>query len=199
MRRFSPCLLLGLLALPQPLAAQSNGFSAGGAVILGLDSLKKATNNTLGFTVAADYDSLIWNTDIPARLGLTYADLPGKENFGLKTSLTLLQFHGDLFLDTDLPALRGILGISFNRYGMTTSGTEDTADPMDVDHHFPIRQAKGLKLGARVGLAYRFSKAVSGELLLQQTELAGKDLEDPLVRQGGINPAWFQLGVTYHF
>lgn len=188
--------LLGLLVLP--LAAQSTDISVNGGLIRGLDSLKKATNNRLAYTVGGDYHTHIWGTEVPARIGLSLASMPGKEKFGLKTSLTLIQAHGDVFVETPSPALRGFAGLSINKYSMSTAGTESST-PEDIDHHFPVRDVKGLKLGLRVGLAYAFTKNVSGDVMLQQTELAGKDLQDPLIRQGGINPAWLQLGVNYRF
>ena len=188
--------LLGLLVLP--LAAQSPGFSLTGGVILANDSLKKATHNSTGFILAGDWGTQVWGTQVDARLGLLGASFPGMEKNQLKTSLTLLQAHGDLVITTGLPALTGLVGLSFNSYAMSRAGIESTT-PKDVDHHFPIRDAKGLKLGLRLGLNYAFSKQLSGELMFQQTELAGKDLSDPMLRQGGINPSWFELDVRWHF
>jgi hypothetical protein len=116
----------------------------------------------------------------------------------LKTSLNLLQAHGDLLIETGRSSLHGLAGLSVNSYSMSRSGTE-SEDPQDRDHHFPLRDVKGLKLGLRLGINYAFTRNLSGELLFQQTELSGKDLEDPYVRQGGINPAWIELDVRYHF
>lgn len=196
-------ILLSLLVLP--LGAQ--GFSVSGSLIQGLDSLKKATNASTALIVGADYDTHVYGTEIPARAGISIAAMPGKERLGLKTSLTLFQLHGDIYLETPSPALRGLVGLSLNSYSMSTSGTEDTLDALDVDHHFPMHDVKGVKLGLRLGLEYRLSSSWSLELVLQQTELAGKDLTGDikapdgteLVRQGGINPAWLQLGATYRF
>ena len=36
-------------------------------------------------------------------------------------------------------------------------------------------------------------------LLLQATELAGRQRNDDLIRKGGLNPTWIQLGVRYGF
>jgi len=195
--------LLSLAFLP--LAAQ--GFSVNGSLIQGLDSLKKATNATTAFSAGVDYDTRLYGTEVPARAGLSFAAMPGKERFGLKTSLTLAQLHGDIYLATPSKALRGLVGLSLNSYTMSTSGTENTDDALDIDHHFPMHDVKGVKLGLRLGLDYRLGEAWSLELLFQQTELAGKDLSgdvtapdgSTLVRQGGINPAWLQLGVTFRF
>lgn len=195
--------LVALMVLP--LGAQ--GLSVTGSWIQSLDSLKKVTNASTAYLVGADCDLHFVGTDVPVRVGGSIADMPGKEKFGLKTSLVLYQVHGDLFLQTGLPALRGLVGLSLNTYSMTKSGTENTDDALDVDHHFPVGDAKGVKFGFRLGLEYRLSTRWYLELLLQQTELAGKDLSGDikapdgteLVRQGGINPAWLQLGVTYRF
>ena len=188
--------LLGLLVLP--LAAQSPGLSVTGGLVLGNDSLKKATNNSTGLVLGADWGTQVWGTDVAARIGLLGASRPGTEKNQLKTSLTLLQAHGDLVLGMGLSSLTGIVGLSFNAYTMSRTGVESTV-PEDVDHHFPVRDVKGLKLGVRLGLNLAFSKHLSGELMFQQTELAGKDLMDPQLRQGGINPSWFELDLRWHF
>ncbi len=189
--------LLGLLALP--MAAQDHSFGLGGSLILGHDSLKKATQNTMGFTVWGDYTGKVYGTTMPVRVGLGLTSMPGKEKNGLKTSLGSVQVYGDLLLETPWQALNGVLGLSINNYSMTKSGTEDTQHPDNVDRHFPVRDVKGLKLGLRLGLEYRFSDRLTLQVLLQQTELAGKDLQDPLVRVGGVNPAWTQVGLRYTF
>lgn len=188
--------LLAVLALP--LAAQSPGFSVEGGLLLANDSLKKATNGSAGFLAGADYGAHVLGTQVPARVGLTLASMPGSELNGLKTSLTLAQLHGDVFIETGSPAWMGLVGLSVNSYSMSKSGIE-SEDPVDVDHHFPVRDAKGLKLGLRLGVSYAFAQSWSAELVFQQTELAGKDLQDPLVRRGGINPSWFELGLRWHF
>jgi hypothetical protein len=192
MRIFIRTALLGMLAMP--LCAQ---FSASGGLILAFPSLKKATQTDLAFALGADYTSHLYGTEIPARVGLALASMPGKEVNGLKTSLTLVQLHGDVFIGAG--PLRCLGGLSINSYTMSRSGNENTQDPLDRDHHFPVRDVKGLKLGMRLGMEYAITKTLALELTYQQTELAGKDLQDPMVRQGGINPGWAQLLFTYHF
>ena len=134
----------------------------------------------------------------PVRLQLAVGLMPGKESFGLKTSLTHFQLGADLLLDTSVTGLRGLAGLSLNSYSAQFSGTEST-DAGDVDHHFPFKDVKGIKFGLRLGLEYAFTPSLSGELVFQQTELAGQSISDPLVRVGGVNPAWLQFGVRYHF
>lgn len=188
--------VLGLLALP--LAAQSPGFSLSGGLLAGSDSLRKATNQSSGFLLGADYGTRVVGTEVPARLGLAFASMPGTESNGLKTSLTLTQLHGDVFIQTGSSAIHGLVGLSLNRYSMTRTGTE-SSDPADADHHFPIRDASGTKLGLRLGAAFALSDRWSLEALYQQTELAGKDLGDPMIRRGGVNPGWFELDLRWRF
>lgn len=197
MRLISRALLLGTLSLP--LAAQDSPFSINGGLISALDSLKKATNNSLAFHVGADYQTKVWSTDVPARVGLELASMPGSDWNGLKTSLTLFQLHGDILLDGPSPAWKPVIGLSLNQYSMSKKGTEDLADPLDRDHHFPVRDVKGTKIGVRVGLDYALSRNLDLEVMFQQTELAGKDLTDPMVRAGGVNPGWFEFSVRYRF
>lgn len=188
--------MLGLLALP--LAAQSTDFSVGGALIYGLDSYKKAVNSTTGLTLNLGYDTAVYKSGIPARITFGVGLMPGKERNGLKTSLTLFQLAGDLLIQTDVPGLRGVFGLSVNSYSARFSGYESPA-VFDADHHFPFRDAKGLKGGLRLGVEYAFTTRWSGQALLQATELAGRQRYDPLIRQGGINPSWLEFGARYKF
>jgi hypothetical protein len=188
--------LLGLLAMP--MAAQTTPFSAGVSLIQGLDSYKKAVNATTGFMVNAGWDTPVYHSDIPARISLGLGSMPGKERNGLKTSLTLVQLTGDIFLATEVTGLRGVLGLSLNKYSAKFSGAE-SASAFDADHHFPFRDTSGLKGGIRLGLEYAFSPRITGEALLQATELSGRQRTDTLIRNGAINPGWLQLGVRYQF
>ena len=188
--------LLALLALP--LAAQSTTFSAGGGLIYGLDSYKKAVNNTLGLNLNLGYDTSVYKSGIPARITFGVGLMPGKERNGLKTSLTLFQLAGDILIQTEVQGLRGVVGLSVNSYSAKFSGYESPA-VFDAENHFPFRDAKGLKGGVRLGLEYSFSKRWSGQALLQATELAGRQRYDPLIRQGGINPSWLEFGARYRF
>jgi hypothetical protein len=179
--------------------AQGTGFSINGGLISGFDSLKKATNSSTALQLGADYHTHVWSTDVPARVGLTFASMPGSQWNGLKTSLTLLQLHGDLILDGPGTAWHPVLGMSLNHYSMSRSGVENLDDPLDRDHHFPVRDVKGVKIGVRIGLDYAINRNLELELMFQQTELAGKDLNDPMVRAGGVNPGWLEFNVRYRF
>lgn len=193
---FARTLLLGLLALP--LAAQSGPVSVGGAVLLGLDSYKKVVNNSTGFLIEAGWETHLAKKAVPARLSLSLGSMPGSEINGLKTSLTLVQLSGDLLIPTDIPHLRGIFGLSLNKYTASLSGTESQAS-LDVDHHFPFHDVDGVKGGLRVGAEYTFARQLTAQVLLQATELAGRQRNDSLIRKGGLNPAWIQCGVRYTF
>ncbi len=187
-------LLLGLLALP--LAAQSTAFSVGGGVILGLDSYKKAVNNSTGLMLNGAWETTVVKSGIPARVSLGIGFMPGKELNGLKTSLTVFQLGGDLLIDTGLPHLRGVAGLSLNKYTARFQGQESPS-LYDVDHHFPFHDASGLKGGLRLGLEYAASRRSSLEFLFQTTELAGRQRNDTLIRRGAVNPGWLQLGFRY--
>jgi hypothetical protein len=188
--------LLGLLALP--LAAQATPFSVGGAALLGLDSYKKAVNNSTGFLMNVGWDTQIGRSGIPARLALGGGVMPGKELNGLKTSLSLLQLSGDILIATAVPNLRGVVGLSLNKYTAKYAG-EESPSAFDSDHHFPFRDTTGIKGGLRLGLEYAWTTRVTGEALLQSTELAGRQRTDTLIRRGAINPGWIQVGARYRF
>ncbi len=203
--------LVGLLVLP--LAAKDGELSLGGSAILALDGLKKATNNSFGVSFTGGYETTFYKSDVPLRLSASLALMPGSETSynlksgtltasgSLKTSLTLLQASGDVLITTSNPALRGIAGLSISSYSLTTNGTEEIRPEFDgyASAHHPVKDAKGLKVGLRFGLEYRFSDKLSGEVLFQQTELAGKQKFDAQTRVGGVNPAWLEVGVRYHF
>ncbi len=191
---FARALLLGLAALP--MAAQAGPFSVSGSLILGLDSYKKVVNQSTGLFVSAGMDARLGKA--PARFSLGVGAMPGKEANGLKTSLTLLQLSGDLLIPTSVDRLQAVFGLSLNRYTAQRSG-EESLSPLDVDHHFPFTDVEGIKGGLRLGLEYRFQSRFTAELLLQATELAGRQRMDPLIRKGGLNPAWIQCGVRYSF
>jgi len=188
--------LLGLLVLP--LSAQSTAFSAGGALILGLESYKKAVNNTTGFVVNGAWDTEVLKSRIPARLSLGFGLMPGKETNGLKTSLSVIQLSGDILIETQIEGLRGVVGLSMNKYFAKYSGQESQS-VFDSDHHFPFRDVDGIKGGIRLGLEYSVNKQISCEVLLQATELAGRQRTDTLIRKGAVNPGWLQFGARYKF
>lgn len=188
--------LFGLLVLP--LSAQSTSFSAGGALILGLDSYKKVVNNNTGLLVNGAWDTTVLKTDIPARLSLGYGLMPGKATNGLTTSLKLIQFSGDILIETSVEGLRAVVGLSLNKYDASFKGTESQS-AFDTAHHFPFHDVAGIKGGLRLGLEYNLTPRVTCEALLQATELAGRQRNDQLIREGGINPGWLQFGARYKF
>lgn len=193
---FVRTFLMGLLALP--LAAQSTNFSVGGSVLLGLDSYKKAVNSNLGFMIDGGWETTLLKSGVPARVTLGAAFMPGKDLNGLKTSLTDIQLAGDILLDTGVERLRGLFGISLNRYTARYSGEESTS-LFDVDHHFPFHDVNGIKGGLRLGLEYAFTSRLAGQVIFQNTELSGRERSDPLIRKGAVNPAWIQFEGRYRF
>ena len=122
-------------------------------------------------------------------------------------------------IQTSIPALRGIVGLSLNKYSAKFEGVEianidqnvlgvgSNGQPIttvddhrtEPEHHFPIRDTGGLKGGFRLGFEYSFNKSLSADVIFQQTELAGQNTSDPVQRAGGVNPSWLQVGVHYSF
>lgn len=192
--------VLALLALP--LGAQGSGYSLGGTLMVSNDSyvggLSKVTHSNSGFGLNVGYNTKVYQTDVPVRISLAVNRFPGKAQNGLTTSLTQVQLAGDLLLATGFQRLRGIAGLSLNNYSASFSGVESQT-PEDVEHHFPFKDTKGLKVGFKLGLEYDLAPNWRGEVAFQQTELAGKKTSDPLVRVGGLNPAWVQVGIRYDF
>ena len=110
----------------------------------------------------------------------------------------MIQLSGDILIETQVKGLRGVVGLSLNKYSARYSGDESQA-AFDVDHHFPFRDVDGVKGGIRLGLEYSVNKQISCEALLQATELAGRQRNDTLIRKGAVNPGWLQFGARYKF
>jgi len=183
---------LRFLALAAALAGTSllaqqaqKPWTAGGALTFALDGLKEVTHNNNGLVLDFGYNGHLGATAIPFRASLGYQYLPGKEDGGLKQSLTSFQLAGDIFIETPWKDLQFITGLSINRYKVKAEATGfgSTTDTV-----------KGPKFGARLGLEYQFNSAWSGQLLLQMTEL-GTDA----AATTGVNPSWIQAGVKFHF
>ena len=183
---------LRILALGTALACSGLGaqeaqktWTAGASFTVALDSLREVTHNTNGFVEDFGYNGHLGNTDVPFRASLGYQYLPGKEDSGLKQSLTSFQLAGDIFIPSGFKDLQFITGLSINKYKVKAEAAGLGSDTESV---------KGPKFGARVGLEYQFNPAWSGQLLLQMTEL-GTDA----AATTGINPSWIQAGVKFHF
>jgi len=177
---------LGVLALAfsASLAAQEGPrWDAGLGLVMPLDALTLLTNNKglgAGFIPEIGFNGKLVGTTVPFRATFSINDLPGKDDNGTKTSLMGYQLAGDLFTATGWNKLSLVTGISINRWQMKVDSTSSTV--------------KGIKLGGRIGVEYRMSRACSADLLLQAIELG----TDP---QGitSYNPSWLQVGVKYHF
>jgi len=183
---------LRLLALAAALAGSGlmaqetqKAWTAGGALTFALDGLKEVTHNSNGFVLDFGYNGRLGATTVPFRASLGYQYFPGKEDTGLKQSLTSIQLAGDIFIETPWKGLQFITGLSLQKYKVKAEATGFGSASETV---------KGPKFGARLGLEYQFNPAWSGQLLVQMTEL-GTDA----AATTGVNPSWLQAGVKFHF
>lgn len=208
------------------LTAQERGtqFDVTASLLLGHQSLKKATHNDQAYGLSTGVKFLLPKVDLPIKLGLAAYDMPGKDFGSIKSSLKLTQFYTDFYLTSKLPNWAVKFGLSANKYKVTNTGTETWAeDPMNPDgawapqYAWAVTQDKGLKIGYRLGVDYAMSRHWGAELLFQLTELSGGEAKttsetvtDPwtgqptvVVKQwpnyGAVNPSWLQLGVRYTF
>ena len=131
------------------------------------------------------YNGHVGNSTVPFRASLGYQFLPGSEDNGLKQSLTSFQLAGDIFIASPWKDLQLITGLSVNKYKVKSEAASFGSETETV---------KGTKLGARLGLEYRFSPTWSGQLMVQMTEL-GTDA----AATTGVNPSWIQAGAKFHF
>ena len=179
---------LALLLASGPLLGQGTGFSAQAGAIYGFDSLEKVTRSRVGAAIGISYENSIYKTSNMFRLNLMWSTFPGKtDNItapGIKTSLTSVQFSGDVFLKTPVEKLKFFAGLSANSYSASYSPEKD-----------PNKVADGIKMGIRTGLDYRYSQRLSFDATFQLTEL-GTSYAD---KGGGLNPAWMQFSARYHF
>lgn len=175
--------------------AQESRFDAGLALNLTSNqSLKnELTRNSLGYGVEAGFHGQLAATEVPFRVGLAYNAFPGKDEGGVKLSLTNLQLNGDLFINSGWEPLKFVAGLSINTWkvkieapGVSMSNSVD-----------------GLKVGGRIGFDYKIADHWHANLLWQVSEL-GTDQDliengDPSIAVKAVNPSWIQLGVRYRF
>ena len=192
---------LGLVAvaISAPLAAQApTGWHVGGSLSYasGMSLKKEITNQDLGYILDAGYTGKLAATDVDFRTSLALEFFPGKDLEQTKHSLNGVQLAGDLFVNTPIPRLRIITGVSLNQWSLKNS------DPINGSW---TNSVKGVKFGGRIGMDYMINKNWSAELLMQIVELGTNEEltskspngDDYGVR--GVNPSWAQLGVKYHF
>lgn len=203
--------LAGLLAVgllvSAPLGAQgadSKPFHVGGSLAYGFDQPYKTTNNHLAYSVELGYKVRIAGADAYFRPVLSANFFPGKEEAGLKTSLTGLQLAGDVLIATPVKGLHSVFGISFNKWTVKNTGTEIAGVTA-----FPITEDKGIKFGARIGLEYDVNESLAIFTTLQGIELGRSpkelvDLTSPsggtnALAKGGQNVAILQFGAKFKF
>jgi len=190
-------LLLG--ALPSRAMDLPFRTSVDLSLVTGTDALTKVTHRSgLGGAALGAQATL----DLPfegleGRLGLQGTLLPGRQHGSARTDLRHIQCSGDLVFATRFPGLKGILGLSANRYSVTNSGSEtfeiretvipNLLKPTVEYNKIPVsvwevttEDAAGLKLGLRLGAEYRLTSHLSVQALFQVTELGGGESQlDP--------------------
>jgi len=177
------------LLMSSGLAAQeARLWDAGLNLVLPLQTLNAMTNQngvTGGFVAEFGLNGHLGDTTIPFRTSLSINDLPGKaDGNGVKRSLTGYQFAGDVFIPTGAKDLSLVTGLSLNRWSLKYVDPSGSAAP----------PTKGIKFGARIGLEYQVSPAVSVNALVQVVEF-GADAQSIV----SYNPSWVQVGAKYHF
>lgn len=203
MRAMNSAILAGALLATAPMMAQGR-FSASGSVVGAMDSLKKVTNQDLGLSLGVGYESVIESARLPWRVSVNGHYFGGKkQDDGLTSKLSSVQVAGDVFVATPIESLRFFTGLTVNKYFLSNSGTTRDTNG-DLVAMWPVDTAKGLKLGARAGFEMEFTKHLSGEVMVQFTELGStpnvvRDEGATGLGQGGINPSWIEIGVRYNF
>lgn len=190
-------LALGMLAIPA--SAQGTGFYVGGNLSYagGMSLKNSVTKQDLGLVVDGGYIGKLASTDIPFRASLGLGWFPGAKDNGRQANAFNAQVAGDIFINTPVDKLRLITGLSFNKWRMDISYDDPAMGSF-------TNNVKGIKFGARLGVDYTFSSKLTGELLLQMTELGTdqdftKDPQGSTLGRVPINPSWLQVGLKYHF
>lgn len=194
---FAKRLFFGIaaLALPSVMAQAADGPTPflGGGIISALDSTKEVTHSTLGYNITGGFDFRLADGTYGFRPGLAVNFLPGSDKDGVKTSLTNFQVYGDLVFNSGVQNLSFTAGLSVQRWYYKTTAATGTTSPYQLDGKGFLN---GTKLGARLGMEYRFNKNISSELVLQVVDFGAKDGE---ARTNVVTPSWLQVGVKYHF
>jgi hypothetical protein len=178
-------------------AQQTEGFKAGAALPLALDSTRTYTHQSVGLALDGAYQGRTYGDGAFYRAGLGLVALPGKEQEGTKVSFTGIQAYGDLVLPLGKEGrLAVITGLSVNNWSRSVTRADGDGASGGVRH------AMG-KMGFRAGLEYSVSSRVTLSALLQMTELG---TDSALLKDGDpdygtykVNPSWIQLGFHYNF
>ncbi len=221
MKSFLRSASLGLVLSGLALSAQDapKPFAVGVHMVSGLTALKDVTGNNAGAVVDFSYTGMLAKSNVPFRAGLAYNTFPGKtDDFQVKESLTAFQLFGDIVIKTGVEHLDLVTGLSVNKYHYKVDSPDASVlQGSTYGYGSQSGTVKGLKFGARFGVAYAFTSAWSAEVMLQITELGSSDRYrmDPSSptrdiwdskakfftgpRSAGINPSWLQVGAKYHF
>lgn len=188
-----------LLLAVAPMRAEEANYnpSLGAAVTFSTDSLKKATNNSLGFSVYGSVERPIASSNVFFRPGLAISVFPGKLKDDYKTQLTNLQGSFDVVIPSGLSeSFKVVTGISINQWRFQGRTERDKPHPYNLDGSY----APGaMKIGFRIGANYKFGKHWSGELLLQMVEFGNRNQDSSEADKTHLNPGWVQAGFRYHF
>jgi hypothetical protein len=179
-------------------AQQAEGFKVGAALPWSQDSVRTYTHQSLmGLAVDGAYQGTLLGGGSFYRAGLGVVALPGKEEAGVKISLTDVQLFGDLVVPVGASQrLAVITGLSANNWSRSVTRPEGMGVSGNVRHSLG-------KLGFRAGLEYAITPKVTLSALLQMTEL-GTDSAfvkggDPDYGTTKVNPSWIQVGFHYNF
>jgi hypothetical protein len=185
-------------------AEEELNSAIGGGLTFATDSLKKVTHTVTGFNFNISTQMPIASSNVMFRPGLGLSILPGKwgENNDLDNGITtqsktqLINVQGSLDILIPAGSIQGlsvVSGISLNQWRYQGQTQDGNPHPFGLDGS---KASATVKVGARLGFDYRWSKAWSGEMLLQIVEFGSNDDQ---VHMHNINPAWVQVGVKYHF
>lgn len=176
-------------------------------------------SNVKGVPYNADYVAI-------GNQGSGWPEDPSLPGTAVKHELTGIQVLCDAIIPIFENKAKLILGLSLNSYSVkfsggraaTFDGSGNVIDagvysPIDLDSaHYDVQEGSGLirsgnpngtktvpgqKFGFRVGFEYTVTKNLGIQMMFQQTEL-GRMLSEAGQLQT-IQPAWLELGVSYHF
>ena len=200
-KRFA--LPLMLLGASMGLQAQAvSGWQAGAGLSLCLDSLRDYTNQSLGISLQGDYQVPLSDSKSAVRFGAEVDFFPGKAREGRKISLEDYQIHGDVVIPLGDSKVSLVAGLSLNAWVKQVSGPDAFDPAQSNDTSGSVKRAFG-KLGFRTGLEMPVTEKLTGQVLLQVTEL-GTDNEflkdgDPVWGKSAVNPSWIGFSMRYRF
>ena len=216
-------ILSGVALIAAPLSAQEKPitFNVGGAYMSTFDDIQNVTHKSSAYQLSVGMTTHLLGTDVPFRVTLADNVLPGATHgiTNIKSSLNGVQLAGDVLIGSGLDNLNFVTGLSINKWSLSNKGTEPTGEwvPQDpgaglpplppgqeyryhADNYYALKEDKGIKFGARLGMEYRFDQHWTSDLMVQVIEVgtgAKNSAGNSIV--SGVNASWIQLGVKYHF